>query len=388
MADLIIKPATGDGNKLILQDKAGGAVLTTADSGATITSAILGSNISITPGTAPGSPTEGSFYFDSTWKQILVYHNSTWNFSDSDQKASGGEISLYNDGSNDFVIHTFLRSSKFKLLVATDLDILVVGGGGASGSGNYSGSGGGGGVRYWSRSVAQGNGAQAIAAGTHAILVGAGGTLVNTPTSGRGGNGGDSRFGSLTVVKGGGGGGNYGGGGIGGYIGNAGGCGGGAGVGSWASTVAGGAGHTDADSYVQGYAGGAGLGSGDSSYTGAGGSSRSDSSTFHSGMSKREGAGPVDWGTGTQTMDMDGSRTYYGGGAAGAVYPSNNGTGKHTSGGGGIGYSINDGQEHVRFGTDGINGRGGGGAGGAGSMGMGEDTNVGGTGIIQVRYLA
>lgn len=36
MADLIIKPATGDGNKLILQDKAGGAVLTTADSGATI----------------------------------------------------------------------------------------------------------------------------------------------------------------------------------------------------------------------------------------------------------------------------------------------------------------------------------------------------------------
>ena len=41
MADLIIKPATGDGNKLILQDKAGGAVLTTADSGATITSATL-----------------------------------------------------------------------------------------------------------------------------------------------------------------------------------------------------------------------------------------------------------------------------------------------------------------------------------------------------------
>ena len=36
MADLIIKPATGDGNKLILQDKAGGAVLTTADSGATL----------------------------------------------------------------------------------------------------------------------------------------------------------------------------------------------------------------------------------------------------------------------------------------------------------------------------------------------------------------
>ena len=43
MADLIIKPATGDGNKLILQDKAGGAVLTTADSGATIANATLNS---------------------------------------------------------------------------------------------------------------------------------------------------------------------------------------------------------------------------------------------------------------------------------------------------------------------------------------------------------
>ena len=147
MADLIIKPNSSTGDKLILQDRAGGAVLTTASSGATVANTSLGANISIIPSTAPGSPTEGSFYFDSTWKQILVYHNSTWNFSDSDQKASGGEISLYNDGTNDFVIHTFLRSSKFKLLVATDLDILVVGGGGASGSGYYSGSGGGGGVR-------------------------------------------------------------------------------------------------------------------------------------------------------------------------------------------------------------------------------------------------
>jgi hypothetical protein len=33
MPDLVIKPATGDGNKLILQDKAGGAVFTTANSG-------------------------------------------------------------------------------------------------------------------------------------------------------------------------------------------------------------------------------------------------------------------------------------------------------------------------------------------------------------------
>ena len=36
MADLIIKPATQSGNKVIIQDQAGGAVITTADSGATL----------------------------------------------------------------------------------------------------------------------------------------------------------------------------------------------------------------------------------------------------------------------------------------------------------------------------------------------------------------
>ena len=39
MPDLIIKPTTTSGNKLILQDQAGGAVLTTADSGAEINNA-------------------------------------------------------------------------------------------------------------------------------------------------------------------------------------------------------------------------------------------------------------------------------------------------------------------------------------------------------------
>ena len=36
MSDLIIKPSAGAGNKLILQDQAGGAILTTAESGAVI----------------------------------------------------------------------------------------------------------------------------------------------------------------------------------------------------------------------------------------------------------------------------------------------------------------------------------------------------------------
>ena len=41
MADLIIKPQNTSGDKLILQDQAGGAIPTTADSGATIANAAL-----------------------------------------------------------------------------------------------------------------------------------------------------------------------------------------------------------------------------------------------------------------------------------------------------------------------------------------------------------
>ena len=40
MANLIIKPNSASGDKLIIQDRAGGAVLTTADSGATVADGI------------------------------------------------------------------------------------------------------------------------------------------------------------------------------------------------------------------------------------------------------------------------------------------------------------------------------------------------------------
>ena len=40
MANLIIRPATGAGNKVVVQDQAGAAVLTTADSGATLADGI------------------------------------------------------------------------------------------------------------------------------------------------------------------------------------------------------------------------------------------------------------------------------------------------------------------------------------------------------------
>ena len=57
MADLIIKPNSATGDKLIIQDRAGGAVLTTADSGATIANATLNSPTMVTP--ALGTPASG-----------------------------------------------------------------------------------------------------------------------------------------------------------------------------------------------------------------------------------------------------------------------------------------------------------------------------------------
>ena len=42
MADLIIKPSVGAGNKLILQDQTGTAILTTSDSGAVIANTSVG----------------------------------------------------------------------------------------------------------------------------------------------------------------------------------------------------------------------------------------------------------------------------------------------------------------------------------------------------------
>ena len=50
MPDLIIKPTNTSGNKLILQDQAGGAVLTTADSGATLANTTLASTTTFPTG--------------------------------------------------------------------------------------------------------------------------------------------------------------------------------------------------------------------------------------------------------------------------------------------------------------------------------------------------
>ena len=64
MANMIIKPAA-DGN-LLIQDRAGGAVLSTAASG--ISSIVMKSS------SAPGSPVEGEMYYNSSTKRTYIYN--------------------------------------------------------------------------------------------------------------------------------------------------------------------------------------------------------------------------------------------------------------------------------------------------------------------------
>jgi hypothetical protein len=60
MANLVIRPASGTGNKVVVQDQAGGAVLTTADSGATMASNVTGIPAAGVTGVLPVGVTGGS----------------------------------------------------------------------------------------------------------------------------------------------------------------------------------------------------------------------------------------------------------------------------------------------------------------------------------------
>ena len=78
MPDLIIKPTATSGNKLILKDQAGGAVLTTADSGATLTNTTLTAPTMTTP-TITGFHTYARFStgaYGSTNNKIVHFSNT------------------------------------------------------------------------------------------------------------------------------------------------------------------------------------------------------------------------------------------------------------------------------------------------------------------------
>ena len=283
-------------------------------------------------------------------------------------RGMGGTIT-YSGG---YAYHTFLSSSSFTPTAdIPNADILVVAGGGGGGSDSYAGGsrsaggGGAGGLVGFTN--------QYLNAGTsYTVTVGgpgAGGSGGQASSAVIGSNGGDSQFGSLTLVKGGGGGSGHsaspsstq-------YPGNAGGSGGGGGqtiaggAGVYGQGNAGGTGQPYVSGYAQGGGGGAGAigGSGTGYFNGvaAGGVGSSAYSA---------------WGAATGTGQLVGGVYYYAGGGGGSGSGETGGAGGY--GGGGAGGSSGTG-------TVGTTNTGGGGGAAEGA----QNGAAGGSGIVIVRY--
>ena len=152
MANMIIRPAAGTGNKVIVQDQAGGAVLSTADSGATFNAGVLSAGVTGGSGLTVGL---------QSMQVFETAGSATWT-----RPANIKTIKVYCTGAG--------------------------GGGGGPGNAWDSGGGGGGGgtaIRIYDVS----------STASAAVVVGAGGASAGTDgsTSGQydtGGNGGTSSF--------------------------------------------------------------------------------------------------------------------------------------------------------------------------------------------------
>ena len=274
--------------------------------------------------------------------------------------AAGGPLAFSNVGSTittdgTYWYHTFTSSGTFTPTQALTADILVVAGGGSGGS-NLSGGGGAGGLTGFT--------GQSLINGTnYTVTVGAG---APSHESGDGSNGNDSRFGSLTLVRGGGGGGSI----NGAYVGKNGGSGGGAfsysppGTAGTGTAGQGNDGGTVTHSHNCGGGGGAtavgsnGTGGFHDSYGGAGGAG---SSAYSS------------WGAATSTgQNIGGTRWYAGGGGGGGQA----GRGAGGNGGGGAA------DAPAISGTANT----GGGGGGSWEAPTPRTAGGGGSGIVIVRY--
>ena len=292
--------------------------------------------------------------------------------------ATGGVISDYTTTPGDvYRAHVFTSSGAFNVTdttsnFGTNVEYLVVAGGGAggqSGPGGYGGAGGGGAGGF--RTNVPGH---PLAAGTYpvsvtpyTVTVGAGGArYAINGNYGKGFNGGNSVFGSITSTGGGGGGGGgpsspYG-------DANPGGSGGGGGYQIPA------AGTAVVTTPAQGFAGGNGSGGGGS---GGGGATEVGS--------PNPGDAGADGGDGSSiAIETSTARTYAGGGGGGGYAVSNASGGSGGSGGAGNGGS--GGSLATLTGGYGTSSTGGGGGGAGNTGGTTSVGGNGGSGIVVVRY--
>lgn len=279
----------------------------------------------------------------------------------STPKATGGIVSQ--DAS--YWYHMFPFTSTFTPTVALTADILcIAGGGGGSGGG-----GGAGGLLGFT--------SQSLTTTGYTVTIGAGGAgIVNAVSQGN--NGGDSQFGSLTLVKGGGGGAAGGGNSV---NGSNGGSGGGAFTGG--ASNSGSIGYGGSPTSGQGYAGGnthpqqsskSSTGGGG----GAGGAGGTPTTNDYAGAGGIGSSSYSSWGLATFTGEMINNVVYFAGGGGGGYYINGvllpGGYGGGGSGTTGNTYAITNGKTNT-----------GGGGGGAYSPSYNSAGN-GGSGVVIVRY--
>ena len=361
MANLIIKPQNTSGDKVIIQDQAGVAVLTTADSGI--------SSIKFTSGSAPGSPAKGAIYYDNSESTLKHYDGTKWVPLAAAAKATGGSTYAYSS----YTVHAFTTSGTFTVTSGTlACDVLVVAGGGGGGGGAGGGGGGAGGILYNSASNSTIGNAAVSLSGSYTVTIGRGGAWGDGYDQSRGESGGNSIFtnGTLTYTA-------VGGGGGGGASETQGGSGGSGGGGRY--NVAGGAGTSG-----QGYAGAHGKQGHTVTGGGGGGASGTPAQPAGNQSGRGDGGGGIDYSSKYGTM-YGAPSTNVGSATPNGWFGGGGGSGSETArpgygGNGGGAEGAYTGQSQAYNGVQNTGG------GGGGSYNEPAEAGSGGSGIVLIRY--
>jgi len=314
------------------------------------TANVLPTGISLSGNIISGTPTTAGntstiLTATATTSGRSATRNLTWAVANPLTVSGGVETTV-----GGYKYHTFTANGTFSISGGSlTADILVVGGGGGGADRHGAGGGGGGFVSA---------NAAALAAGSYAITVGAGGLAgsyaeggqvnVGSP-AGAGSQGGNSAFSTLYVARGGGGGGTYGGQPTGTFS---------SGGGGGGNSRAGSAGTAG-----QGFSGGNGL-----NPAGGGGGGAAAAGSNASGSNGGAGGPGKQWLNGT----------YYAGGGGGGGGSVNLGGAGGVGGGGNGAFDA----ENIAPGTDGL----GGGGGGTRSGTLANIGRRGGSGVVIIRY--
>ncbi|MCG2724826.1 MAG: hypothetical protein L6420_00990, partial [Elusimicrobia bacterium] len=151
----------------------------------------------------PASPAAGMMRFNSGTVSMEYYNGTAWLAATAlptAPVASGGTETTIIEGGITYRIHTFTTSGTLTVTAPGTVEVLVVAGGGSGGNNNTTnanGGGGGGGVIYKKNF--------AVTPQAYTVTVGNGGGAIPFQTIGRGNNGQNSVFSTLTALGGGGG---------------------------------------------------------------------------------------------------------------------------------------------------------------------------------------